>query len=120
MRDVTRDQIVELLARRIAAWNAHDTASLAAMHAPDGTVASPTGGALEGRDEIARVYRKWISAFPDMTIREEAVLIDGNRAVQVLSLSGTHAGEFFGLAATGRHFEVLGASVMTMTDGLIA
>jgi len=120
MRGVTRNQIEELLGRRIAAWNAHDAAALAAMHAPDGTVASPAGGALEGRDEIARVYRTWISAFPDMITRQETVVIDGNRAVQVVTLAGTHAGEFFGLAATGRHIEFLFASVMTMTDGLIA
>ena len=119
MRGVTRDQIVELLARRTAAWNAHDAAALAALHAPDGTVASPAGGALEGRDEIERVFRMYFSAFPDATMREEAVLIDGNRAVQVLSFSGTHVGEFFGLAATRRHVEALFASVMTIADGLI-
>jgi predicted ester cyclase len=32
---------------------------------------------------------------------------------------GTHAGEFFGLPAAGRHVEVEVAQVMTIADGLI-
>src|SRR3954468_23133274 len=56
---MTRDEILTLVERRRAAWEAHDTAALAAMHAPSGVVISPTGGVLEGRDEIARVYRLW-------------------------------------------------------------
>ncbi len=120
MRLVTREQIVALLARRNAAWAARDTASLAAMHAPHGTVASPTGGVLEGRDEIARVYNLWFSAFPDLVMRDDGAIIDGGRAVQILRFSGTHAGEFFGLPPTGRRVEVLIASVLTLADGLIA
>jgi predicted ester cyclase len=119
MRGVTRDDIFALLARRTAAWIARDPVALAALHAPDGVVASPTGGALEGRDEIERVYRLWMSAFPDITTHEATGLVDGDRAVQVLRFTGTHAGEFFGLPATGRHVEVLVACVMTLSDGFI-
>jgi len=116
---VTRDEIHALLARGIAAWRARDAATLTAMHAHNGVVASPTGGVLEGREEIQRVYRVWLAAFPDLTTHEDAELIDGDRAVQVLRFSGTHAGEFFGLPATGRHVEMTAAFVFTFRDGLV-
>jgi steroid delta-isomerase-like uncharacterized protein len=119
MPEVTRDEIHALLARGIAAWRARDAATLTAMHAHNGVVASPTGGVLEGREEIQRVYRVWLAAFPDLTTHEDAELIDGDRAVQVLRFSGTHAGEFFGLPATGRHVDVTVAFVFTFRDGLI-
>jgi predicted ester cyclase len=80
---------------------------------------SPTGGVLEGRAEIERVYRLWISAFPDAVMDHDDVLIDGNRAVLIARLRGTHSGDFFGLAPTGRHMEVQVALLLTVADGLV-
>jgi len=39
--------------------------------------------------------------------------------VQVVRFSGTHVGEFFGFAGTGRRMEVTIACVLTFVDGLI-
>jgi predicted ester cyclase len=75
---------------------------------------------LEGRAEIEHVYRLWLSAFPDMTIHVDEVLVDGARVVQIARLAGTHAGDFFGLAPTGRHVEAQVALLMTITDGLVS
>jgi predicted ester cyclase len=116
---VTREEVQALLVRRDTAWNAHDVSTLASLHDEHGVVVSPTGGVLEGRAEIERVYRLMFSAFPDVTTHADTSLIDGDRAVQVFRFSGTHAGEFFGLAATGRRVEVTMACVLTVADHLI-
>jgi uncharacterized protein (TIGR02246 family) len=108
-----------LLARRVAAWKARDASTLASLHDANGVVVSPTGGVLEGRAEIERVYRLWFSAFPDLISHVDASLIDGDRAVQILRFSGTHAGEFFGLPATGRHVELTVACVLSLADDWI-
>lgn len=114
-----RDEILALVKQRNAAWAAHDAAALAKVHAPNGTVASPVGGVLEGRDEIERIYRLWFSAFPDIRMEQDDLLIDGDRVVMVARMSGTHSGDFFGLAPTGRPMEFQAALVMTVADGLI-
>jgi predicted ester cyclase len=119
MPRVTRDDILALLVRRTAAFKARDSATLASLHAQSGVVASPAGGVLEGREEIQRVYRTWFAVFPDITFHEDAQIVDGNRAVQILRFSGTHAGEFFGLPATGRHVEVMMACELILRDGFI-
>jgi uncharacterized protein (TIGR02246 family) len=116
---MTRDEALALLQRRHDAWDAHDAAALAATHTETGVVVSPTGGVLEGRADIERVYRLWFSAFPDIQFTDDDVLLDGNRVAQIARLSGTHAGEFFGMAPTGRHVEVQVALVMTLEDGLV-
>lgn len=116
---MTRDEILSIVKRRNAAWAARDPAALAATHAENCVVASPTGGVLEGRGEIERVYRLWFSAFPDIVMQQDHVLIDGDRAVVVARLSGTHAGDFFGLSPTGRHVEVQVAILMTVAGGLV-
>jgi uncharacterized protein (TIGR02246 family) len=116
---MTREAIHELIGRRLAAWTARDAAALAATHAPAGTVSSPTGGVLEGRPEIERVYRIWLTAFPDLVFEPIDLLIDGNRAVQIARVAATHSGDFFGLAPTGRRLEVQVALLLTVADGLV-
>ena len=116
---MTREQIVALFARREADWRRGDAAALAADHAADGVVVSPTGGVLEGREEIERVYRVWLTAFPDLKLTVTDLLIDGDRVVQLHEATGTHAGEFLGLAPTGRRLHVAGAFVYTLKDHLI-
>ena len=120
MRRMTRDDIVALMDRRNAAWAARDAAALAAIHAVNGVVVSPTGGVLEGRDEIQRVYRLWLTAFPDIAVAPADMLIDGDRVAQLLRISGTHLGDFFGMPPTNRHVELEAALLMIARDGAIA
>ena len=117
---MTREEVEALIERRNAAWAARDPAALAATHTPDGTVYSPTGGHLQGREEIERVYRVWLTAFPDVFWQQEEVVIDGDRAVVLAKMIGTHAGEFFGLAPAGRHIEVDVSIVVRIEGGLVA
>jgi predicted ester cyclase len=114
-----RDEILALVKRRLAGYVARDAAALAATHAENGSVASPMGGVLEGREDIERVYRSWFLAFPDMRTEQDDVLIDGDRVVVIARISGTHAGEFLGMPATGRQMEILMAELMTVADGLV-
>lgn len=116
---MTRDEILSLVKRRHDAWDAHDVGALGGLYAPHAVVVSPTGGVLEGRAEIERVYRLWFSAFPDIRHRSDDLLVDGNRVVEVAQFSGTHAGEFFGVPPTGRKVEVQIAGILTMADGVI-
>ena len=119
MPPMTRDEILALVKRRHAAWALRDPVAIAATHALEGTVASPVGGVLEGRPEIERVYRLWFSAFPDIVLEQDDLLIDADRVVQVMRMSGTHSGDFFGLAPTGRHMECQVALVLTVAGGLV-
>jgi predicted ester cyclase len=116
---MTRDALLSLVQRRIDAYNAHDVKALGSLYAESGVVISPTGGVLEGRAEIDRINRLWFSAFPDVHFRSDDVLIDGDRIVHLAQLSGTHAGEFFGVAATGRHIEAQIVMILTVADGFI-
>jgi steroid delta-isomerase-like uncharacterized protein len=116
---MTRAEILSLLERQSAAWAAHDPAAFAKEYAPHAVVTSPTGGVLEGREEIERIARKWFQAFPDVRFVSEEVLIDDDRVVQIARVSGTHGGEFFGVPATGRKVDVVFALVMTVSDGQI-
>ena len=82
-------------------------------------VISPTGGVLEGRDDIQRIYQVWFTAFPDLRFTERDLLIDGDRVVLIMTIVGTHAGDFFGLPASGRQVRAVCAFVYTLQDNQI-
>lgn len=116
---MTREDILALFARRQEDWNALDAAALARDHAIDGIVLSATSGRLEGRDRIEAVYAVWFAAFRDLQMRAEDLLVDGDAAALIFKASGTHTGEFLGLAPTGRRFEVSGVLIYKLRDGQI-
>ena len=116
---MTRDEVQALFDRREAAWRARDSAALARDHREDCVVISPTGGVLEGRPDIERIYRVWFVAFPDLTFTVEDLIIDDDRVAVLSRVSGTHHGEFFGMAATGRHIELACVFIYRLEDGLI-
>ena len=116
---MTRDEITALFERRAEYWRRHDAAALTADHSPDCVVVSPTGGVLEGHDAIERIYKVWFKAFPDLEIVPTDLLIDGDRAMLVFTISGTHAGDFFGLPASGRRVDATCAFLYKLANGAI-
>ena len=116
---MTREEITAMFKRREAGWDAHDAAVLASDHALNAVVISPTGGVLEGRAEIERIYQVWFKAFPDLHFSERDLLIDGDRVALTMTVAGTHAGDFFGLPASGRQVKFICAFIYTLKDGQI-
>jgi steroid delta-isomerase-like uncharacterized protein len=117
---MTSGEISELFARRDAVWQRHDIAALLEDHAEDGEVASPLRGNVKGRAAIQNIYSEWFSSFPDAKYSTEHVLIDGDRAVQFVTMIGTQKGDFCGLAPTGKKFEVHCAFLFFFAGGKIA
>ena len=81
---------------------------------------SPVGGTVKGRTAIQNIYIEWFSSFPDVVYLTEHLLIDGNRAVQFVKMTGIQKGNFCGLAPTGKQFEVRCAFLFFLTGDKIA
>jgi steroid delta-isomerase-like uncharacterized protein len=103
---MTRDEIAAMFARREEAFEEMDAALLAADYADDAVIDSPIGGTHQGPVAAAKVFDGLFHAFADHTRRQEELLIDGHRVVQVLTLEGTNIGGFLGLPPSGKHFRV--------------
>jgi predicted ester cyclase len=57
-----------------------------------------------------------MSAFPDLKLDTDDLVIAGDRVVQLYTVSGTDLGGFMGLPPTGRLVRVSGAFVHTFRD----
>lgn len=117
---MTRAAILSLLERRREALDARDAEALVALHAPDGVVESLLAGTVRGRAAIAEVYRTWFTAFPDVCVQPQDLIVDENRAVQIATMSGTDMGSFLGLPATRKPFRLPIVFVYTFGEDCIA
>jgi steroid delta-isomerase-like uncharacterized protein len=113
---MTPEEITAFFARRVQAFARHDVVALAADHAEDGIVLSPTAGTVVGRSAIEKVYRLWFNTFPDLKLDVEDFFVAGDRVLQMVTVSGTDLGGFFGLPPTGRLVRVRAAYVFTLKD----
>ena len=66
------------------------------------------------------LFRGYRAAFPDLHMDAVDVLASGDRTVARVTVSGTQAGEFMGIPASGRHAEVDLIDIMRFDDsGLV-
>ncbi|MDT4914218.1 MAG: hypothetical protein QOC66_3346 [Pseudonocardiales bacterium] len=72
------------------------------------------------RDGITQFFKALVAAVPDTRITAQDLLVDGDRAAVRFVLTGTHQGELFGAAGTGRALEVEGITVLRFVDGRVA
>ena len=73
-----------------------------------------------GRDAMKGVIGQFRSAFPDIEITIDERVIDGDRAAQRGHFTGTHEGEFAGMAATGKNVTIQFMDWWVARDGLLA
>ena len=57
---------------------------------------------MRGRQANAQIHRALFDAFPDITFNLEDLLIEGDRVVQIGTLTGTDTGGLMGMAPSGR------------------
>ncbi len=102
--------------RYTAAWCSREAASVAAFFAPNGSL-SVNGAPAAGRGAITEVAQGFMTAFPDMELLMDNVLIEGDRAVYHWTFIGTNNGP----GGTGHRVRFSGFEKWKMgEDGLIA
>jgi len=101
---MTAEEIRALFERRAEAWARHDADVLSADYSDDAILYSPTAGTVSGLSAIERVYRVWMSAFPDLKIEHQELIIAGDRVIETVAVSGTDTGGFLGFPPTGKPF----------------
>lgn len=117
--DVTRDQVLDTVARWQDAFARRDMTVLAELYADSAVMESPLAGSVTGRDAVIKTTLSLLSAFPDAQFDSETPLVDGDRVAIVSSASGTHVGTFLGIPPTQRHFKFSLVFLLDLRDGHI-
>jgi steroid delta-isomerase-like uncharacterized protein len=77
-------------------------------------------GEPRGRVGQRQAVDYFLAAFPDLHNEIELILGEDDLVAAHQRWSGTHAGEFLGVAASGRQVEFTSTAVLRIRDGLIA
>ena len=117
-REMTRDEIADLFARRQEAYEDLDAAALAADYADDATIESPVTGS-HGKADAERNLRVVFDAFLDLKMTFDPPVINGSRVACYASAAGTNMGGFMGLPPSGRPFKLATAFFYEVRDGKI-
>ena len=72
-----------------------------------------------GRDGFRTFFQTLASAFPDARIEPAHMVADEEHVAIAYTLTGTHQGEFMGVAPTGNRIEVRGVQIGRFEDGKI-
>ena len=68
-------------------------------------------GEIRGADTIKGEIEYFRNAVPDLTYKVEDQIAEGNEVVSRWKASGTHQGEFFGVAGSGKRIEMSGIQI---------
>ena len=99
-------------------WNRRDFDGLRDLCHPDYAFTGGDGNEMAGGPETAvGIAGMWASAFPDGRLRVKRVYTQGSTATAEMVGHGTHAGQFGGVEATGRHVEIVICNVIELRDG---
>jgi predicted ester cyclase/ketosteroid isomerase-like protein len=109
---------VKVLAKRYtAAWCSRNASRVADYYAANGSLRVNGGLPAVGRRAITEVAQGFMTAFPDMRVLMDGLLVHHDRAVYVWTLAGTNTGP----GGTGRKVRISGFEVWQIgEDGLIA
>ncbi len=99
--------------------NRGDTSALDELVHTDYVYRSP-GEELHGPEGLAALFDGYRSAFPDLALEIDDLLVADEATVMTFTITGTHRGDLLGIPATGRQVRVNGMVRSRFRDGKIA
>ncbi|HJT89307.1 MAG TPA: ester cyclase [Bryobacteraceae bacterium] len=117
---MSEQENVQIGHQAIAALNAHDVDGYV-QYLDEAYIgeAELTPGPVEGREAARQNVEARLRAFPDLRLDVEEVLATGDKVVARWRMTGTHTGEFVGIAPTNRRVEIRGCTVAQVRNGKV-
>src|SRR6266540_2833453 len=114
------DQNKEVLRQFVKAWDAGDTDSFGDFIATDAVDHQGMPGVPQGLDGVKQIAVMTQAAFPDASTEIHNLIAEGDLVSALQTVRGTHRGEFMGMPATGKPFEITVIDIVRIADGKMA
>jgi steroid delta-isomerase-like uncharacterized protein len=90
------------------------------LAAPDVLIRTPLPLKTTGAEALKEVWTTLLRAFPDLHVKVEDLLAEGDKVVCRNLVTGTHLGEFMGRPPTGKSVAYSEMFIFRFVDGRIA
>ncbi|MBU1820605.1 MAG: ester cyclase [Bacteroidetes bacterium] len=97
-----------------------NSGNLQAMHdlvAPGNVDHDPAPGQAPGPEGYIEFFSMMRTAFPDLHIEVEQLVADDENVAFAYTATGTHSGDFMGIAPTGKSVKFRGMQISKFKDG---
>ena len=101
--------------RAVDAFNDHDLDAYMPLYAEDVKLHGYPPPVTDW-SSLRAFYATFLSAFPDLTLSVHETVADGDVLALRFSLTGTHNGDFMGMAATGQRTDVGAMTFMHFSE----
>lgn len=105
-----------IVRRLFEEFNKHNVALLDKLMAPDYFDHALRSRSLE---DYKQFISMWINGFPDFHVTIEDIIEEGAKVWVLVKFTGTHTGEFRGLAPTGKKCEVTVVHIYRIFSGKV-
>ena len=100
-------------------WNRWNFALANELLADDISFRGSLGSEMRGREQFCDYMRHVQHAFPDFQNQIDQMVAEDDCVVARLTYTGTHRGEIFGIAATGKRISYAGAAFYRIVNDRI-
>jgi steroid delta-isomerase-like uncharacterized protein len=101
-------------------WNQGKASLIAELVAVDIVLHGAGFPDMKGQEAFSNSFSLFRRAFPDFHVTIDDMVAEGDKVAFRWTESGTHQGEYAGIAATGKHVTWTGMSVYRIAKGQIA
>ncbi len=116
---MSREQNIVAQERLGQAVSSGQLDALAEVFAPNVVDHDPTPDQGSGPEGFKQFFTTLRAAFPDLTIKAEHVVTDEDNVAIAYTISGTHRGDFLGVAPTGKRISARGVQIGRFENGKI-
>jgi len=99
-------------------WNERRSDTIGELMSPDG-IGHMESGDVQGIESFKRVRDEFLAALPDLKIKVEGIVSDGDDVVVRWSATGTHTGAGLGLEPTHQPITIRGMTWHRFKDGVM-
>ena len=100
-------------------WNGWDDRAIDELIAPHVSFRGSLGTTVRGIEEFRTYVARVRAAFPDFHNKIDDLIAEGDKIVAVLTYTGTHCGELFGIPPTGKLVSYRGIAVFRTSGSKI-
>jgi predicted ester cyclase len=109
----------DIVRRYQEAYNTNNFEALAEVVAADVVTPNIISGMPPGLEGAKAVHQKTLLGMPDYYTTIEDLIAEGDKVVARVRMTGTHTGNFYGIAPTGRQVNLTSIYIVRIEEGKI-